>query len=405
MTLPVATEGDIPRVRSATHVRALDGLRGVAIVLVLLRHVGQDTPARHLGGVVIAAFNTGWLGVDVFFVLSGFLITGILLDARGDAAQPSDGYFLHFYARRALRIFPAYYLFLIATFFIGRPPMPYGTWWYWTYLTNVGFVLHDGPKGVWGTGHLWSLAVEEQFYLVWPAIIAWTPRRRLPAVCLAVILAAIALRVTLILQGAVDAANVLTPPRADTLAAGALLAIALRSGPRTREAVARAAPAVGAVAIGALLVLFVTRQLVHITWIGGLVLGSVAMTLLVTACIARIQSGGGGGWIRRALEWGPLVSFGTYSYAIYLVQMPLRGSIDYWLGARLATHPALGVAAETVLLSASAWCIAWLSWRLVERPILSLKRYVPMPRPVTADPIPSFDMRRPTRTSSPRTAR
>src|SRR5215475_2056891 len=100
------------------HVRAFDGLRGIAIVLVLLRHVGEDLPARRLGGVVDAALSAGWLGVDVFFVLSGFLITGILLDARGDAAAPADGYFRRFYARRALRIFPLYYLFLAVTILI-----------------------------------------------------------------------------------------------------------------------------------------------------------------------------------------------------------------------------------------------------------------------------------------------
>src|SRR5579863_9160491 len=226
------------------HVRAYDGLRGIAIVLVLLRHLGEDLPARRLGGVVDAALNAGWLGVDVFFVLSGFLITGILLDARGDEAQPSEGYFLRFYARRALRIFPLYYLFLAVTIFIARPPMPHGTWWYWSYTSNVLIARHGWPEGLWETGHLWSLAVEEQFYLVWPAIIAWTPRRRLPVLCVAIIVGAIAVRIALIHQGAALGAYVLTPARADTLAVGAALAIALRSGPRVKDAIVRAAPIV-----------------------------------------------------------------------------------------------------------------------------------------------------------------
>src|SRR5262249_33425960 len=207
------------------HVRAFDGLRGIAILLVLLRHVGEDLPGRRLGGLVDAALNAGWLGVDVFFVLSGFLITGILLDARGDEAQPTPGYFRRFYARRALRIFPIYYLFLVIT-------RPSGMWWYVSYASNVLIARHGWPDGLLETGHPWSLAVEEQFYLVWPAIIAWTPRRWLAGLCVAVIGAAIAMRVLLIHQGAALAAYVLTPARADTLAIGATLAIALRSGPR-----------------------------------------------------------------------------------------------------------------------------------------------------------------------------
>ena len=368
------------------HVRALDGLRGLAIVLVILRHVGEDGPARRVGGLISATLQSGWLGVDVFFVLSGYLITGILLDARGDADRPTDGYFRHFYARRALRIFPAYYLFLAVVVLIGRPPMPHGTAWYWTYLTNVLIARYGWPAGTWETGHLWSLAVEEQFYLVWPAIIAWTPRRRLPALCIGVILSAVALRAVLVHQGAALAAYVLTPPRADTLVLGAALALALRSGPRARDAVKRAAPAIGSVALGALGVLFVTHSLDHRLSFGGLVIGSAAAAIATAACIAQI----GGGRIRQVFEWGPLVSFGTYSYTIYLVQLPLRGALDYWLGDRLATWaPLPAVAAEGVLLAGASWGIAWVSWRLVERPILALKRYVPMPRhgaPLRAGP-------------------
>ena len=359
------------------HVRAFDGLRGIAIVLVLLYHVGEDVPARALGGIVEAALYSGWLGVDVFFVLSGFLITGILLDARGDGPEPNAGYFQRFYARRALRIFPLYYLFLAVTILIAHPPMPHGTWWYWTYTSNVLVARYGWPDGRWETGHLWSLAVEEQFYLVWPAIIAWMPRRRLPVLCTVVIVAAIAMRVAFIHQGAPHSAYVLTPARADTLAIGAALAIALRSGPRVKDTIARLAPTISAVLIIALGALFVTHNLDHRLTIGGLVFGSLATSLLTAATIARVETP----WVRRALEWGPLVSFGTYSYAIYIVQLPLRGGIDAWLGGRLAALPPwAAVAVELALLTGGSWGIAWVTWRLIERPMLSLKRYVPMPR-------------------------
>jgi peptidoglycan/LPS O-acetylase OafA/YrhL len=366
-----------PALRADRHVRAYDGLRGIAILLVLLRHLGEDGPASRVGGVFEAALKTGWLGVDVFFVLSGFLITGILVDARGEAAQPPPGYFRSFYARRALRIFPAYYLFLAVVVFIGRPSLSHGSWWYWSYLSNALIAWHGWPDGTWDTGHLWSLAVEEQFYLVWPTIIALTPRRGLPSVCLLCVLAAIALRFLLILRGYALAAYVLTPARADTLAIGAVLAIALRAGPRIRDAVAHSAPPIGMLALCMLAVLFATHGLDHRLSYGGLVVGSLATTLATASCIARI---GNGGRLRRALEWAPLVSFGTYSYAVYLVQLPIRGAIDFWLGPRLTTWPAmLGVATEAALLGGGSWCMAWTSWRLFERPILSLKRFVPMP--------------------------
>jgi peptidoglycan/LPS O-acetylase OafA/YrhL len=171
---------------------------------------------------------------------------------------------------------------------------------------------------------------------------------------------------------------VLTPARGDTLALGAALAIALRSGPRERAAIARLAPIIGTLAVGVLGALFAAYWLDRRLTVGGLVVGSVATTLVTAACIGRI---GSGGWIRRVLEWAPFVSFGTYSYAIYLVQLPVRSAFDYWLGGRFATWPAmLGVAAEVLALAGGSWGIAWVSWRLIERPILSLKRYVPMPR-------------------------
>jgi len=140
----------------------------------------------------------------------------------------------------------------------------------------------------------------------------------------------------------------------------------------------RAAPAIGWTALGALAVLFVTHGLDHRLSTGGLLFGSMAAMLVTAACISRIAHRGR---IRRVLEWGPLVSFGTYSYTIYLVQLPMRDALDHWLGGRFATWaPMLGVGVELALLVCASWYIAWVSWLLVEQPLLSLKRYVPMPR-------------------------
>ncbi|MCW3117047.1 MAG: hypothetical protein JWM28_1129 [Chitinophagaceae bacterium] len=143
---------------------ALDGLRGLAILLVVLYHNFAFLPF----------LNYGWLGVDLFFVISGFLITQILMDTRN-----ARNYFKNFYARRILRIFPLYYFFLflfliILPSFRGFPlDMSYyqkNQFWFWTYLQNWTLIFRYNEKSN-ALNHFWSLAVEEQYYLIWPFII------------------------------------------------------------------------------------------------------------------------------------------------------------------------------------------------------------------------------------------
>jgi peptidoglycan/LPS O-acetylase OafA/YrhL len=168
----------------------LDGLRGVAILLVLLSHLtlySEMSTTTLLDRAYQRATLAGWVGVDLFFVLSGFLITGILLDLKG-----SSRFFRTFYARRVLRIFPLYYAFL-AIFYIALPQLLSSKdqvlrlladqKWYWLYLQNLQ-MARDGwpvPKYL---AHFWSLAVEEQFYLIWPLGVLKYGRRGLIAVCL-----------------------------------------------------------------------------------------------------------------------------------------------------------------------------------------------------------------------------
>ena len=172
--------GEVDRSLERGHILALDGLRGIAILLVVFSHFVSNLriPADGWAWPLVSIAHAGWAGVDLFFVLSGFLITGILVDARG-----SSTYFKSFYARRALRILPAYYGFLLAIFVV-LPLLHLGAGdnymlarqhqgWYWLHLTNVMMAIGELPgHGPYPSTLFWSLAVEEQFYLIWPAIVA-----------------------------------------------------------------------------------------------------------------------------------------------------------------------------------------------------------------------------------------
>src|SRR5688572_7114217 len=152
------------------HIPALDGLRGIAVLIVLGFHIFPN----HV--------KFGWAGVDLFFVLSGFLITGILLESKG-----TPNYYRNYLAKRTLRIFPLYYFFLIV-FFIVFPLVGYSDSiynydylsstqsWYWLYIQNWRIFFDPHYPGEDIISHFWSLAIEEQFYIFWPLVIYLIPR-------------------------------------------------------------------------------------------------------------------------------------------------------------------------------------------------------------------------------------
>jgi peptidoglycan/LPS O-acetylase OafA/YrhL len=214
-----------------SHIPALDGLRGVAVLLVVQYHItiyGGFQPASLLERVVYVTSRAGWSGVDLFFVLSGFLITRILYASKG-----SEYFFRHFYIRRALRIFPLYYATLAVFFLAGPLVFPADESfqrlqsvqaWYWAYLVNVDIAFNGWHPFV-SIGHFWTLAVEEQFYVVWPFAVYLLDRRHLVRVCAAAIGVAFLVRIGLAWDGQNLAPSVLTPARMDTLALGSLLAL------------------------------------------------------------------------------------------------------------------------------------------------------------------------------------
>jgi len=202
----------------------LDAVRGIAILVVLAHNLrGFSSPPFSL------VTNYGWMGVDLFFVLSGFLITGILLDLKS-----SENYFRNFYARRSLRIWPLYYSMLILMFVIlplVRPQDAHEVfqrstpWWSYPFFLQNFLVaapsLAAGPLGV-----SWSLAVEELFYLVWPFVVRFVSRESLQWIAWAVLLASPMLRLQFIARHWIIYSNPFC--RLDGMMAGALLAILVR---------------------------------------------------------------------------------------------------------------------------------------------------------------------------------
>jgi peptidoglycan/LPS O-acetylase OafA/YrhL len=371
-------------VRRQAHLPALDGLRGIAILLVVLLH-GTEALNRvqPVERSVLAVTNVGYTGVDLFFVLSGFLITGLLLDAKG-----APGYFRNFYARRVLRIFPLYYTYLILIFVL-LPLLPVtlpATYselhahqaWYWTYLSNVFNAANSGWR-VDGalTGHFWSLAVEEQFYFIWPAVVLALSPKALRNACLAIIMGAPLLRLGLRLADVTAVAPlVLTVCRVDTLAIGALIALAIRQ-PSTLPLLRRAAlPALGATAlvlagIGAWRGGFGQFEIVNGT-IGFSVWAAFYGAGLTTAVLRPVRAA----WVASWLSARWLRMFGKYSYAIYVFHRPLCGLAEWGIPTPRMRDAmgsiGAGVAFVCVILLAST-VAARASWWLFESRFLKLK--------------------------------
>ncbi len=177
---------DHSRTQKLSHRRlnSLDGLRGIAVLSVIAFHTLRVTGQEGLFGLALNRLQeTAWAGVDLFFVLSGFLITGILLDTRD-----CPSYFKTFFARRTFRIFPLYYGVLAVAIFgvpaiLGRAHLPdlyprllANQFWLWTYTAN--YLQATGAHTLPGFGHFWSLAIEEQFYWFWPLVVYFASRRK-----------------------------------------------------------------------------------------------------------------------------------------------------------------------------------------------------------------------------------
>ena len=331
----------------------LDGIRGVALLSVFLHHT-YHVPLL-------------WGGVDLFFILSGFLITGILLKQKEGSLKH---YFGHFYGRRARRILPPYLLLLLLTVLLhGVGWLRY--WYFYPFAMNFLIPLHVPHPGA--LDILWSLAVEEQFYFVWPWAVYYLSERALARLAATLLVLAPLLRLLCTPLFAEHwSIYLLTPFRMDLLAAGALLAIGWH---RRREAVLRLArfgPALAAAGVLALALL--SRQpLFHTTantWQSNLFL--YELTLVVSLGLVLWALGG-----RRIapLRFAPLRYVGRISYSMYLIHLTLILGFDHLIPRVLP---------RTLLCLVLTLGYAALSWQLLERPLLAAGR-TPLPEPVPAE--------------------
>lgn len=336
----------------------LDGLRAIAVAAVAYSHWLPDWQA----GVPFGA------GVHLFFVLSGFLITRILLDVR--AAPNPRAAIGRFYVRRALRLFPAFYV-ILAVAIAADVPLVAQTWpWHATYLSNVFIAGQTTWQGY--VSHFWSLAVEEQFYLVWPWLVVWLPEQWLGPGLLATILAGPGARALAATLGLREPFWALVPGgSADSLGLGALLAWW-----RWRDRPAAPRPAWRALVVGAA----ATWVALAIVEARGWALPPVAAIWrqvvqgLVFAAIVEGAVHGFAGWPGRLLQSRPVVAIGRISYGIYLVHAFAPLVLDsVW---RAATGDGIATWAAPVR-ALVAWmtsvALAALLWSAVEAPAHRLK--------------------------------
>jgi len=335
----------------------LDSLRAFAVLAVLIHHF---YPASESLGL-------GYYGVRLFFVLSGFLITGILLDSRNRAEQAGQGKIsacYQFYVRRALRIVPVYYVALLLAMIAGNTDVLSGAWWYATYTSNLLFIkLGFYP---WTTAHLWSLAVEAQFYLIWPFVILFVAKQRVLWGIALTILAAPLYRFIAIL-GSHEGVEfyTFTLSSIDSLGWGALLAWLIDSKKEW--------PILQSIGRGLFLALpIMTPLLMHETYF--YVIDNTLLSIAFVWLIAGTAKGFTGP-IGAIMNWKPILYVGQISYGVYLYHLFIPWVLyEVWR----FTQPE-NILVSAIILMISTILVASLSWHFLEKPVNGLKKYFPYP--------------------------
>jgi peptidoglycan/LPS O-acetylase OafA/YrhL len=377
---------------SPVRITALDGIRGIAVLLVIIVHsdgyFGGAFASGYIAGPLAIVFGAGWVGVNLFFVLSGFLITGILFDVKW-----ADNYYRAFYARRALRILPLYFgyvsLISIIAFWksrtpgaehLGRGDISSLFGFYYNFRVAM-FTKAELPN----VHHLWSLCVEEHFYLLWPIIILSLPRRRVMQLCVAGMFIALGLRIAVAASGAwPQIAYILTPCEVDGLLAGSFVAL-MERGQNARDHFSRFARPVMA---GSGLILFAILVVQHHFYnFNGpgvdprldLTLGITALSIFFAALLASLLHRSQRSPLGRFLERNWLVAIGHYSYAMYVFHFIILSAAVHLLFHFVPSAASLPDYETKPLLAVfgviASFAAAWVSYNLFEIHFLRLKSH------------------------------
>ncbi len=352
----------------------LNGIRGISVLAVVVFHCGVICGFQYISWSGLLKW--GWVGVEIFFILSGFLITGILLRTRH-----STHYWRNFIMRRALRIFPAYYTVLILVWFVvphlsaefAESDVSGDLLTYLLYLQNWDHAINGWPD--WGfVAHFWSLAVEEQFYLFWPLVVIAVSQRTLSFICVLMIAVALAFKVAAeVFHLPSLMSYTATISQLDALAAGSWVACQTKDGLRFWFN-------------------FLKRPLI-----------ALLIVIVIGACVARLIPGGariniqllaiifsvgtlmliGVGKLPRlmsaVLSNSVLGWFGRYSYGIYLLHYPLLGllfnNFGEAIGERLESSPDVTVLLVIALTVAGTSLVALVMFHIIEQPALKAKRF------------------------------
>jgi peptidoglycan/LPS O-acetylase OafA/YrhL len=386
-TVPVLTT--VPAIEASVdrrapifrHILALDGLRGLAVLMVLAFHLlwANSLTGNRLYNFFSGVRISAYIGVNVFFVLSGFLITNILLNSLD-----REGFFKNFYARRALRIFPLYYGFVIFLLCLTKPlHIVWNGWQYYVLTYTSNHVFWQRPPLILPhltLNHFWTLQVEEQFYFIWPFVVYKVRRlRTLVITCLSACLVVLLLRIAVManqntLHNIYLASSTLECC-ADGLLFGCCLAGVLRT--RYREFVLRHAKWLFAGAF--LILLWVGIVNGSISFVGSLFMPTLGFTVVNLGCVGllamAIQEHT---MANRIFSTSTLRFFGKYSYGLYMFHYPLFAELGQPLRVFIDSHTGnklLGVVGPALIVGLITLLLAMLSFHTYEAFFLKLKRY------------------------------
>jgi peptidoglycan/LPS O-acetylase OafA/YrhL len=371
----IAVMSDGIRAAERGYMPQLDSLRFFAVLGVMITHNGQPQQFPWIFGTL----PWGSLGVRLFFVLSGFLITGILLDCRdlADATSHNPLFLIRqFYIRRFLRIFPIYYFVLAVVFAVNLSPAREIWIWLVTYTSNIYISLYG--RWIGNLGHFWTLAVEEQFYIFWPWLVLFAPKKWLiPILSFALVLAPLYRFLAVTIFPADFATGEWTKATftfscLDSLAAGALVAVISQSTAR-KQIISKFFSNL-LLPVGAISFILVSILYHYKTYpIAFYVFGDFFSTMVFCWLVSSASRGFNGivGWL---LEFNLLIYFGKITYGIYIYHnfvpallSPILKQFGTEYSKRSLLHFILSVVVTLLIAS--------LSWHLIEQPINNLKRY------------------------------